>query len=124
GRQDARQREHARRRLGALERLGQRDVAQRTDAGAHAGLVDLERERDGVLRVPLREQPLDRQLEVVELVEAEVEPVGDAAEHHPDDRLPRLPDRRRQLDAIRWHGAPPRWWLADGWWQRRSRGRR
>jgi hypothetical protein len=67
-------------------------------------LEQLERQRHGVLGVALREQALDRQLQVVELVEAEVEPVGDAAQDHPDDRLPVASYGRRQLDPVSWHG--------------------
>src|SRR3712207_7762519 len=42
----------------------------------------------------------DRELQVVEILEAEVEPVGDAAQHEPRHRLPRPPRRGDELDPL------------------------
>src|SRR5437762_4439111 len=83
GREDARQGQLAGPGRRALERAGERRVAQRSDASADALLEQLDSEGHRVLRIALGEEALDGELQVVELVEAEVEAVGDAAQHHP-----------------------------------------
>src|SRR5205085_11196731 len=52
------------------------------------------------LRTGLRQQPLDRELEVVYLLEAEVDPLGDAADDQPHDGMEVASDRRLELDPL------------------------
>src|SRR3954449_7052671 len=73
GREDARQRQLTGPGRWTLERTGEGGVAQRPGPGAHAQLEQLGRKANRVLGIALGEQALDRELEVVELVEAEVE---------------------------------------------------
>src|SRR4051794_38897404 len=84
-----------------LESLGDSAGQDRPDAHAHAALEDLEGQRHAVLEARLGQEPLDRELEVVELVEAEVEPIADPAQDEPDDRVPSASDGRYELDSVR-----------------------
>ena len=99
------QRQLAGARGGLLQRVGDGAGQERSDAQADALVEHLEAERDAVLETRVGEQALDRELQVVELLEAEVEPVRDATENQPDDGVPLTPDGRDKFDSIR-HASP------------------
>ncbi len=87
GLQDALERELAGRGVAVAQRVGDRALAERSDARADAVLADLEGEPHAALRAGLGEQPLDGELQVVDLLEGEVHPLGDAADDQPHDRM-------------------------------------
>ena len=68
----------ARSRIAVAQRVGDGPLVERPDARADRLLADLEAQMDGVARPGLGQQPLHRQLEVVDLLEREVHPLGDA----------------------------------------------
>ena len=75
--------------------------SQRPHARADRLLADLEAQVDGVASPGLGQQPLHRQLEVVDLLEREVHPLRDAADDQPD-----RPAGSRATAARRGRSAP------------------
>ena len=64
--------------------------------------ADLEREADAPDLAGLGEQALDRELEVVDLLEREVHALGDAADDQADHRLEVARQRGHEVDALWW----------------------
>ena len=82
------------------ERLGDRARAERSHPRANAVLDDLEREADAADLARLGEQPLDGELQVVDLLEGEVDALGDASDDQANDRLEVAGERRVELDEL------------------------
>jgi hypothetical protein len=71
---------------------------------ADARLADLEGEADAADLAGLGEQPLHGQLEVVDLLEREVDALGDAADDEAHHGLEIAGQRRLEVDAFRLDG--------------------
>ena len=79
----------------ATARLG-----QRAHARADAALAHLERQLHAAHLAGLGQQALDRELEVVDLLEREVHALGDAADDQPDHGLEVARQGRLEVDAL------------------------
>ena len=100
GLKDAPQRELAGRHVAVAKRLGDRALGERPHARADARLAHLEGQLDAADLARLGEQPLDRELEVVDLLEREVHALGDAADDQAYDSVEVARQRRFEVDAF------------------------
>ena len=76
---------------------------ERADAHPDPVVDDVDPHLDRVLRRGLDEQPLDGELEVVEVLEGEVEAIRDPAEHESRHGMPFPARGQGELDRLRLH---------------------
>jgi hypothetical protein len=88
------------RRVAVAQRFRHRRLGERAHSGPDAGLADLERETHAAHLARLGQQALDRELEVVDLLEGEVHALRDPADDQPYHGLEVARQRRLQDDAF------------------------